>query len=86
MITSRRAFLIGLGAALITAPAIVRAGALMPVKQIVKPVSLYEELTLSTRRAFVPRLYIQMAADGYGRFHELWTREQWDSRFVEWQR
>lgn len=35
MITSRRTFLTGLGAALITAPAIVRAGSLMPVKQMV---------------------------------------------------
>ena len=34
MITSRRSFLTGLGAALITAPAIVRAGSLMPVKQM----------------------------------------------------
>lgn len=32
MISSRRSFLVGLGAALITAPAIVRAGSLMPVK------------------------------------------------------
>lgn len=34
MITSRRAFITGLGAALVTAPAIVRAGSLMPVKQM----------------------------------------------------
>ncbi len=34
MITSRRSFLTGLGAALITAPAIVRAGSLMPVRQM----------------------------------------------------
>lgn len=32
MITSRRSVLVGLGAALITAPAIVRAGSLMPVR------------------------------------------------------
>lgn len=34
MITSRRLFLTGLGAALVTAPAIVRATSLMPVKVI----------------------------------------------------
>ncbi len=34
MITSRRSFLTGFGAALITAPAIVRADSLMPVKQM----------------------------------------------------
>lgn len=34
MITSRRSFLTGLTATLITAPAIVRAGSLMPVKQL----------------------------------------------------
>lgn len=31
----RRSFLTGIGAALITAPAIVRAGSLMPVKQMI---------------------------------------------------
>lgn len=35
MISSRRSFLVGLGAALITAPAIVRAGSLMPVRQMI---------------------------------------------------
>ena len=34
LITSRRSFLTGFGAALITAPAIVRAGSLMPVKRL----------------------------------------------------
>lgn len=38
MNSSRRGFLTGLGAALITAPAIVRAGSLMPVKQMIEPV------------------------------------------------
>ena len=37
IIPSRRGFLTGLGAALITAPAIVRAGSLMPVKVMVEP-------------------------------------------------
>lgn len=32
---NRRSFLAGLGAALITAPAIVRAGSLMPVRQMI---------------------------------------------------
>jgi hypothetical protein len=35
MITSRRSFLTGLGAVLVAAPAIVRAGSLMPVKQMI---------------------------------------------------
>ena len=35
MITSRRSFIAGLGAALITAPAIVRAGSLMPVRTMI---------------------------------------------------
>jgi len=34
MILPRRSFLTGIGATLITAPAIVRAGSLMPVKQM----------------------------------------------------
>lgn len=37
MIPSRRSFLTGLGAALITAPAIVRVSSIMPVKQVVIP-------------------------------------------------
>jgi hypothetical protein len=35
MITTRRSFITGLGAALVAAPAIVRAGSLMPVKAMV---------------------------------------------------
>lgn len=59
MITSRRSFLTGLGAVLITAPAIVRAGSLMPVK-VMPQMSLYEELTVVTRQAFIPRLFVQV--------------------------
>ena len=66
MILSRRKFLRGLGAAL-AAPVIVRAASLMPIKA--PPIqlapspgyaSLYEELTDITRKAFVPRVYIQI--------------------------
>jgi len=35
---NRRGFLTGLGAALVAAPAIVRAGSLMPVKTMIEPV------------------------------------------------
>lgn len=35
---NRRGFLLGLGASLIAAPAIVRAGSLMPVRAIVQPI------------------------------------------------
>lgn len=64
MITSRRAFLTGLGATLITAPAIVRPESLMRVKtfEFIKPevaLPLYQQLTDITRRAFVPRLLVQ---------------------------
>lgn len=38
MITSRRAFLTGLGATLITAPAIVRPDSLMKIKPIIEPI------------------------------------------------
>lgn len=38
---SRRGFLTGLGAAFITAPAIVRAGSLMQVRAIIEPVYEY---------------------------------------------
>jgi hypothetical protein len=40
MITSRRSFLAGLGAVLVTAPPIVRAGSLMPVKAMPPEVDL----------------------------------------------
>lgn len=48
MISSRRSFLTGLGAALITAPAVVRAGSLMPVKAIV--IDPYEEVARLLRQ------------------------------------
>jgi hypothetical protein len=68
MIQSRRSFLRGLGATLIAAPAVVRAASLMPVRGIVqdwRPVVRassidYAELAAVTRRAFVPRLLVQV--------------------------
>lgn len=72
MITSRRSFLTGLGAALITAPAVVRASSLMPVRGLVMPVEqplsivmapdMYAALCDATRRAFLPRLYDRITA------------------------
>lgn len=68
---SRLGFLTGLGAALITAPAIVRAGSLMPVKafdpetlEMVDYPDTYwaspADITAVVRRAFLPRIYVQM--------------------------
>lgn len=53
MITSRRAFITGLGATLITAPAIVRAGSLMPVKPV---------------RLVVPEIWVTFSPDMYDLF------------------
>lgn len=68
--TSRRSFLLGLGATLVAAPAVVRAASLMPVRGVILPVDWryavraanvdYEELTAITRKAFVPRLLVQV--------------------------
>lgn len=70
MIQSRRTFLTGLSASIIAAPAIVRAASLMPVRGIVQPImspetialapDLYSQLCDVTRRAFVPRLFVQV--------------------------
>lgn len=67
---SRRGFLTGLGAVLITAPAIVRAGSLMPVKRVIDLENMTElevdmarthpELVHVLRRAFGPRRYFQL--------------------------
>ena len=70
MITSRRTFLTGL-ASLMAAPAIVRASSLMPVKvlpsveeldalTIIMHPDMYAELSVITRKAFVPRLSVQI--------------------------
>lgn len=75
ILTSRRGFLTGLGAALITAPAIVRAGSLMPVKATMEyhpelgwrsadwasRIDL-AELARITRGVFLPRMYVQIYA------------------------
>lgn len=70
MLQSRRSFLRGLGATLIAAPAVVRAASLMPIRGIVQPISLegvpltfdggFPMLTEITRKAFVPRLFVQL--------------------------
>jgi hypothetical protein len=82
IITSRRSFITGL-VALVAAPAIVRAGSLMPVKVLEPSLSveellrlrmeeayritrenlsnsLYGDLTSATRRAFVPRSFVDI--------------------------
>lgn len=60
---NRRGFLTGLGA-MIAAPAIVHAGNLMPVRAIerlILPSSPnFAELTAITRKAFLPRLFVQI--------------------------
>ena len=48
--SSRRGFLTGLGASLLAAPAIVRAGSLMPVRAIVPRLSAMEEAMLLNMR------------------------------------
>jgi len=67
----RRGFLAGVFSAF-AAPAIVRIESIMPVKAmpvmfpIIGPYSgLYEELQAITRKAFVPRLFIQMDPGNY---------------------
>jgi hypothetical protein len=73
IITSRRSFLTGLGAALITAPAIVRAGSIMPVRAwmdgnfmpLLNGVPLtfdggWPALAEVTRNAFLPRMHVQL--------------------------
>jgi hypothetical protein len=70
---TRRWFLGGLGAGIVSAPAIVRAASLMPVRapKLVSvlpmpdlmqyaPGQLYAELAEITRKAFVPRLYAEL--------------------------
>jgi hypothetical protein len=65
---SRRGFLKGVGAALIFAPAVVRSASLMPVRSIIVPVKelppeadlLTREQITVIRRAFLPRLYVQL--------------------------
>lgn len=63
---SRRGFLSGFGS-LIVAPAIVPFASLMPVRGIVQEVALpimrgpvWDELAAITRKAFVPRLFVQL--------------------------
>ena len=67
----RRGFLAGVFSAF-AAPAIVRIESIMPVRAmpvmfpIIGPYSgLYEELQAITRKAFVPRLFIQMDPGNY---------------------
>lgn len=69
MISSRRSFITGLGAIFIAAPAIVRVQNIMPVKAIDFDAAfewspfytVYQ--TDVVRRAFVPRLFVQMWID-----------------------
>ena len=72
---SRRGFITGL-ISLVAAPAIVRVSSLMPVKAMtwrdvvraadveysIIPESIYKDLVDITRKAFVPRLYVQLHA------------------------
>jgi hypothetical protein len=63
MTLSRRSLITGL-ISLVAAPAIVRAGSLMPVKQMLSP-TVMEDIIDITRRAFVPRLYAQSGSLRY---------------------
>ena len=61
---NRRGLITGLGALFIAAPAIVRASSLMPVKAIdvghVPYEEMYSEWVAITRKAFVPRMFVQL--------------------------
>jgi hypothetical protein len=70
---SRRGFLAGISSGLICAPAIVRASSLMQIRAIESvdwaalenldqyaPGQLYAELQEITRKAFMPRLFVQL--------------------------
>ena len=66
MALSRRTFIGGV-AALLAAPAIVRATSLMPVTSLLgldmqsdPYASFYDQITYITRRAFVPRLIVRI--------------------------
>lgn len=64
---SRRGFLAGLGTALITAPAIVRASSIMPVKQVlwtptrqfILPASVYDAMLNAVGENIMKRDYIR---------------------------
>jgi hypothetical protein len=59
---SRRGFITGL-IALVAAPAIVRAGSLMPVRRMIDRMPYLAspmDIRSVVRRAFVPRLYVRM--------------------------
>ena len=68
MTPSRRTFLTGLSASLIAAPAVVRFASLMQVRGLVMGVPLplvtnydiYADMAEVTRKAFVPRLFVQL--------------------------
>jgi hypothetical protein len=73
-VATRRSFITGL-ISLVAAPAIVRAGSLMPVKAIIEPVGTFNvpldptdciigdgyitEVASMTRKAFLPQLFVQ---------------------------
>lgn len=61
IVTTRRSFLVGLGASLVAAPAIVRASSLMPVKALV-----FDEPTMISGRAIMARQLL-----GAQEFHSL---------------
>jgi hypothetical protein len=83
MISSRRSFLTGLGAALVAGPAIVRASSIMPVKRMFDPwADLNIVETLSARLDSFdgqddPRLYVRYS--GYEGVEFDATTRQWKS-------
>ena len=82
---SRRGFLGGAIASVVAAPAIVRAASLMPVRGLVMDIdqgyarmartmsdNLYGDLVDITRKAFLPRLFVQLySASDIGRMVQL---------------
>ena len=70
LILPRRKFLMGLGASIIAAPAVVRAASLMKISAFEDEIGLiqtvnggvfsYSELSAITRESFTPRIYLQI--------------------------
>jgi hypothetical protein len=86
---SRRGFIGSLIAFTVVAPAIVRATSIMPVKamptladleaelnrelDLYNPGELYAELQAVTRKAFVPRLYVELSRSNFS-LAQLWDK------------
>lgn len=83
MAVTRRSFLTGLGAVLVAAPAIVRAGSLMPVKQMLILPDRIEDITFpiegfARTSPEILRYYTQYEPEVFGE----WKRSNWSGKTV----